>query len=286
MVIPLFAMTARGDGAIGISVTEGQGGAVVRQVDPGTPGARSGLQPGDVILAANGETLSSSYNLGSLLQKAAPGQTISLKVRRGTAETNLALQLEGSTLRAKPVQDPRAKDAKAQPVPPTNPKGPRLGVRLVPLAGEGAATTQGVLVLAVEPTSPAADAGLQPGDILQSIDGKAVGTPPDAASAIASAKENSTVTLKLLRSGAPLEKKAVVRSYFTPLQIDPTTSWQPAADRMRRMEVELYSLKMQAQSLKSQMQTLDARILQLEAAIKAPDASKKSPAPTPNPVAK
>jgi serine protease Do len=61
----------------------------------------------------------------------------------------------------------------------------------------------GVLVQEVQPGGPADKAGLKPGDIITSIDGRTVKDGDDLVNEIASRKPGSTVRLGFLRSGKP-----------------------------------------------------------------------------------
>ncbi len=66
-------------------------------------------------------------------------------------------------------------------------------------AGE---TGEGALVASIEANSPAAKAGIQPGDVIQSVDGKPVATPRDLAVDIAAVKPGSQAHIDLIRDGA------------------------------------------------------------------------------------
>ena len=70
-------------------------GAVVSQVQPGTPAEKAGLQAGDVITAVNGTTLNGSTTLGSILVTLKPGDTVTLTVdRNGSTQTLTATLAE------------------------------------------------------------------------------------------------------------------------------------------------------------------------------------------------
>lgn len=63
-------------------------GATVREVDPDSPAASAGLQPGDIITRANEQTISGSRELVRFLRECSPGQQLSLSVyRRGETLT-------------------------------------------------------------------------------------------------------------------------------------------------------------------------------------------------------
>ncbi len=57
-------------------------GVGIATVDPRGPAARAGLQRGDVVLAINGTSVASSHDLIKAVSAAAPGSSVTLKVRR------------------------------------------------------------------------------------------------------------------------------------------------------------------------------------------------------------
>ena len=89
----------------------------------------------------------------------------------------------------------------------------RLGVTVQPINQEladsfGLKGPQGALVNAVEPGSPAAEAGLTPGDVILGVNQRAIEQPADLVRAIGDAKPGQNVTLKVWRKGAPHELNA------------------------------------------------------------------------------
>jgi S1-C subfamily serine protease len=63
-------------------------------IAPGSPAEEAGLQAGDVIVAVNGEQLSSEADLAIALLPYAPGDTITLRVLRGNSVREIELTLD------------------------------------------------------------------------------------------------------------------------------------------------------------------------------------------------
>jgi serine protease Do len=84
-----------------------------------------------------------------------------------------------------------------------------LGVETQPVSEAMAAAlnlnkgdARGALVAAISPDSPAAAAGLQPGDVIQAVGGHAVKSPRQLAVAIADVQPGDTTSLSIIRDGA------------------------------------------------------------------------------------
>ena len=153
-------------------------GALVSDVTPGGPAAKAGVKPGDVILKLNGQEITSSNDLRNRVSAMAPGTTVALDVQRnGTKQTLTA------TLGEVP------EDGGSAPGQPASRED--LGLTVQPLTPDLArqyrvpAGTSGLVVTAVEPSSPAANAGLQPGDVLRQVNGQSVRSAGELRQAIA-----------------------------------------------------------------------------------------------------
>ncbi|QEY32946.1 PDZ domain-containing protein [Synechococcus sp. RSCCF101] len=81
---------------------------------------------------------------------------------------------------------------------------PVIGISLT-RAGEENGTTSGALVAQVLPGSPAAGAGIQPGDVVVAAGGVAVADPGALVSRIEDHGVGTPITLRLIRSGRSLE---------------------------------------------------------------------------------
>ena len=137
-------------------------GALVSAVEDGSPAAKGGLQPGDVILALDGQEIASSSDLPTRVADLKPGARATLDVwRRGRH------QEIGVVVGEAQEEQVASNDGAA-------PQG-RLGVTVRPITPEEqrqADLRGGVVVEGVN--GPAARAGLQPGDVLLSVSGTPV----------------------------------------------------------------------------------------------------------------
>lgn len=93
----------------------------------------------------------------------------------------------------------------------------RLGVQVMTLTPElrqhfGAASDRGVLVSHVEPLSPAALAGIRPGDVLTQVRGRTVDDAADVLVAVADAGKDKPIAIDLVRDGRPVHLSARLTS--------------------------------------------------------------------------
>lgn len=89
----------------------------------------------------------------------------------------------------------------------------RLGVMVIGITPElrkhfGAADDRGVLIARVEPKSTAATTGLEVGDVIVEVRGRAVDSAGDVLSAIAPVKQGDTVSISVVRDHKPLTLQA------------------------------------------------------------------------------
>jgi putative serine protease PepD len=80
-------------GYIGVTLSETPQGITVATVQPSTPAAAAGIEPGDVITKVNGTAVSTTNQLGTLLRSLAPGTKVSITVSRNGAEKVFELTL-------------------------------------------------------------------------------------------------------------------------------------------------------------------------------------------------
>ncbi len=87
--------------------------------------------------------------------------------------------------------------------PMANPETPVLGIGMGMKRG-----ADGVFVQTVAPNSPAAAAGLRPGDTIQSVDGEKVEEGTDLQRAVTKRRAGETVSLGVTRGGSHLKIEA------------------------------------------------------------------------------
>jgi serine protease Do len=137
-------------------------GALVASVEQGGPAAEAGVQEGDVILSFGGRAIDSAGALPATVAAVQPGEAVELEVWRDRAARKLSVKLGGAEA-AEVVADNGA------------PARGRLGLRVRPVTpGEagGSKSERGLVV--EEATGPAAAAGIQPGDVVLSANGRPV----------------------------------------------------------------------------------------------------------------
>jgi serine protease Do len=78
---------------IGLETAEEEDGAVVRDVMPGAAAAKAKLKKGDVICELSGKSIKNRDALIALLENYRPGETVTVRVRRGEEELSLKVKL-------------------------------------------------------------------------------------------------------------------------------------------------------------------------------------------------
>jgi len=165
--------------AMGLKSAEG---ALVAEVQPNAPAARAGIETGDVITSVNGEAVKDSRDLARKIAALAPGTAAKLGILHNGQEKTVTV-----TLGELPREGAQAK-AEEQKAPS---EVPALGVVLAPASAVAGAGNQGVVITGIDPNGRAAEAGLQPGDIILEVARHSVSTPADVRKLVNEAREQS-----------------------------------------------------------------------------------------------
>lgn len=173
-------------------------GVLVTDVQPGSPAEAAGLVPQDVIVEVNGQAVANHRQLQALVGRLAIGQPQELTVVRSGKSMKLAV-----TVREQPEDYGLvAKGARApDELPPTTTLG-TIGVEVAALNAAlaeqlGVASTEGVVITAVEPGSAADSAGLTAGDVVLDVKGTAVRTPAEFQKSLDAATLEKGVLLRV-----------------------------------------------------------------------------------------
>jgi S1-C subfamily serine protease len=190
----LSIVTAQDDARpfLGVGIEPNEAGAQITQVMPDSPAATAGLQIGDIITALDGKDVTAE-TLADVIQSYTVGDNVQLNVLR-----------DGETLELDAALAARADEQTFQGLPALAER-PYLGVTLEESDNQ-------IVVREVAPNSPAAEAGLQAGDVIVSINSTAVTTSQEAVELIRGLNAGDIVTLEIRRTDETLTVEATLSS--------------------------------------------------------------------------
>ena len=208
-MMPNFEMPEENKALLGVATEKDEKGALIVDVNAGTPAEKCGLQKDDIITAINGYKISDPENLYKEVGKYLPEDKIKIDyLRNGEAKTTTAKlapnlpvegrmpeRLQGLNLRLFGDGN-NAWDLLDRMGGPK----PNLGLTLTDTE-----KGRGVEVTSVKENTPAAKAGLQKTDLLLSINGKELKDVNDVKKLKSTLKEGDTWKLVYERSGKKME---------------------------------------------------------------------------------
>ena len=169
-------------------------GAAVASVEPDGPAARAGIQPLDIILSVNGMQVVDEDQLPSMIALIRPGQIAHLTVWRDkqTIDVDVKVgELQESSQTASAGGGPSG-SASANSI--------GLSVRTLTAAEKTQLKTRGNVVI-VSATGPAAEAGLQPGDVIVSINRTPVNDIAEFQKAVKAGHQDWTLLIQRNNNG-------------------------------------------------------------------------------------
>lgn len=156
-----------------------QQGAIVRNVEEGSAAAKAGIKPNDIVTEIAGRRIRGEQDLRDAMLIHKPGQSVVIKIVRDGKVQTVNAQLTGRPDLLAQAEEPVApREFSEQPQPDA--QAPvTLGVRIRELTTEEKAQFgSGVMVTQVEPGSPAEEAGIPVGAVIQRLGDVAI-TGPD-----------------------------------------------------------------------------------------------------------
>jgi serine protease Do len=176
-------------------------GAVVKTVTPGGAASRAGFEPGDVILNFNGKPVTTRDELVRMVVATKPGSNVPVRIVRDGKERSLNvtideldLESEGNVARNNERNDQSQATSTG------------FGLRLQNISPADARelkldSNKGALIADVEQGSPAARAGLRPGDIIVRVGREPIASLTDAQRELGRVPSRGTAFLRVVRDG-------------------------------------------------------------------------------------
>jgi len=164
-------------------------GALVAQVVSGSPAEKAGIEQGDVIVELDGKEVTDSKDLPRLVASTPVGKSVSIKLWRNGKVLDRQVKVGEMQEKVEMTKAPFQKS---------------LGITVQNLTPEiakglGLKKDTGVVVTRVEPGSPAADAGIQTGDVIREVNRTSVKDVEDFIQKIEKAKVQDNILLSLQR---------------------------------------------------------------------------------------
>ena len=172
-------------------------GAIVSQVTPDSPASQAGLKRGDVLRELNGSKIKNGGALQVVVSQTAPGSDIKLGILRDGKPETLTVKA-GEFKGEKQVAENGDNGSQ---------KKGRLGVSVGDLSDDVRqqmnipSQVKGAAVESVRPASPADDAGLAPGDVIEEVNRKPVQSAQQFASDVQSAPAGKDILLLVWSHG-------------------------------------------------------------------------------------
>jgi serine protease Do len=218
-------------GVIGISFAPGNLSTtepVIAARHPNSPASEAGLEAGDRIVEIEGRKIVRASQVKEELARRYAGQTVRMVILRDDRRIQRALEL---IARLEPYEHPF------------------LGI--LPMRNEADRGPKGVTVRYVYPKSPAAAAGIQPGDVLTQLAGGPFDDADSLRRRIGEHEPDDDVALSLLREGRQIDvavrlgrlPEDLPPDGLPPASAGPPEERPPAGDRTDRPQVGPIELK-------------------------------------------
>ena len=172
-------------------------GALISSVEAKSPAASAGLKSGDVVLEFNGKKIANPSEFAAQVADLKPGSSTTIQVWRNGSTKNLGVTVG------------ELKDLKVASAGSNAGEHGRLGLAVRPLTPEESKQVGGKGLVVEAAQGAAARAGIRPGDVLLSINGKPIASVDALRGVVAGA--GKTVALLVQRDDAKI---------FVPVELD------------------------------------------------------------------
>jgi len=190
---PFLGVTLKDlDSALAAELGAPEGAVYVPEVAKGSPAEKAGLQAGDILLSLDGKKARGSADLQSRIADLAPGKQVALEVLRRKEKLTLTATLES-------LADHQGADGEDA--------GVYLDMKVGPMTPELMAQYRvrepiGVVIEGLEESSPLAEKGAQPGDLIIMVNYKETRSLGEYNRAMQTGMKNKKLVLHLRRGSA------------------------------------------------------------------------------------
>ena len=178
--------------SFGLKTTEG---VLISDVVKNDPADKAGLKAGDVVIRFDGKEIKNAHVLSRIVANTPPGRQVVLEILRNGKESKVSATIGSMPLKGE-VQPAKEESTWGLTVQELTPQlAERLGLD---------PSEKGVIVAQVEPGSPAGEAGIQPGDLIQEVNRQPIRDMNDYIQAIRAAKKGESLLLLIGRGEGSL----------------------------------------------------------------------------------
>jgi serine protease Do len=170
-------------------------GVLISDVVPDSPAGKAGLKPGDILVEFEGKRTEAPSDLQRAVGLTSPGHDAKVKVWRDGGERTVDVKI-GEAPDEREAQPQRSGNRGGAPTV--------LGMEVRPITPDIARqlnlrTNEGIIVARVDEGSPAAEAGIQRGDVIREINRQRIRTMADYEKITRDAKDGDRLTVLLQR---------------------------------------------------------------------------------------
>jgi serine protease Do len=184
-------------------------GALVSSLDAEGPAKAAGVKVGDVIVEFNGKAVKNSDDLVSMVSHTTPGTTVPLKIYRDKKAVSLNVKVGELDLEQENAQQTvREAPSRQRDTAPPAAKDTDFGMRIQEITPQIArelgitAGKGGAVIQSVDPRGAAARDGLQQGDVILSVNGRATTTVDQVSQALDQVESGTRARVVVLREGS------------------------------------------------------------------------------------
>ncbi len=164
--------------------------AVVTEVAENSPAAEAGIKTGDLVVEFNGKPVPKSHEWPAVIADTPPGQRVTLKTIHEKKEQTLTVKI-GELSDENDASQIETKD-------------PEIGLRVQRITPEaarrlGLSSTKGVMIIEVQPGSPADQVGLEPADVIREVNQRPVNNVKDFERVVRQGRRGDRILLLVQR---------------------------------------------------------------------------------------